>query len=175
MRVSKTEILFGADQNVEKLLEIKEKAPPELLDLAFDNLVSSISSTKFHDRNKADCSEWIKALIEKVINYLSQHHDLRKFRTLRKQKNFVSFLHELDGTQRLVNGHTDVSVLYYDAADQNTKHHFVVENKIVSIYDALIECCLYLMAIKVSEKKAEVTFSFFFILLNIGCEQKYFF
>lgn len=68
---------------------------------------------------------------------------------LRRTKGSLSF------------GYTGVSVLYCDSVDEVNKHHFVVENKIDFPSDALIQCGLYWMAIKETEKKEKVTFSFF--------------
>ena len=148
-------------------LQPTKKIPPKLLDLAWDMLSRSISTTQSDNMSETDCTKWIWAIVSAVINYLLDYSNLNPSHLSAKSGHSMSFeadVSEKEGKQvetRLVKGKTDISILY---CNKYSEHHLLpIEAKIRAIEGA-VQSLLFLTGMD-KETRIPVTEKVIFYLI----------
>ena len=137
-------------------LQPTKKIPPKLIDLAWDMLKHSVSTTRATDLSEAECTAWIWAIVSAVINYLLDYSNLKPSNLSAIQGHIMSFKADVSEEEdkqvetRLLNGKTDISIFYQL---RNSKHYFLpIEVKTKVAIDGAIQSLLFLVAMGLDGK-----------------------
>ena len=154
--------IIGKKKSIANLIELQltKKIPPKLLDLAWDMLSRSVSTTRTTVLGETDCTKWIWAIVSAVINYLLDNSDLDPYELSAESGRFTSLEADVSENEgepsktRSIGGKTDVSIVYSDFVGD---HHLLpIEVKIKAI-DGVIQSLMYLAAMNMEDKKGPNT------------------